>query len=87
LRAIRRFRRQIAAGALIQPYTIFLLLSDIFLHFSRIYLKANENTLVTVFEKGYLPPVVSAPKGIKFLYAICRRVLATACKIQKIHEN
>jgi hypothetical protein len=30
-----------------------------------------------------LAPVVSAQKGIKFLFAMCKRVLATAGKIQK----
>ncbi len=33
-------------------------------------------------------PFVSAPKGIKFLLAECKRVLATACKIpKKIRDN
>jgi len=34
-----------------------------------------------------LPPFVPAPKGIKFLFAACRKGLDTACKIQKIREN
>jgi hypothetical protein len=40
-----------------------------------------------LYLKGLLDPVVSAPKGIKFLFAMCKRVLATAGKIQKIREN
>jgi hypothetical protein len=37
--------------------------------------------------KGLLAPFVIAPKGIKFLFAACRKKLDTACKIQKIREN
>jgi hypothetical protein len=37
--------------------------------------------------KGLLAPFVLAPKGIKFLFAACRKGLDTACKIQKIREN
>jgi hypothetical protein len=37
--------------------------------------------------KGLLAPFVSALKVIKFLCANCQKGLATACKIQKIHEN
>ncbi len=33
--------------------------------------------------QGNLPPVVFAPKGIKFLFAMYKRVLATAGKLQK----
>jgi hypothetical protein len=36
--------------------------------------------------KGLFPPFVTAPKGIKFLFAACRKGLDTACKIQKISE-
>jgi hypothetical protein len=34
-----------------------------------------------------LPPFVPALKGIKFLFATCKKGLDTACKIQKIREN
>jgi hypothetical protein len=30
---------------------------------------------------------VSAPRGIKFIFAKCQKVLATACEIPKIREN
>ncbi len=34
-----------------------------------------------------MPPIVSALKGIKFLFAGCKKGLDTECKIQKIREN
>jgi hypothetical protein len=34
-----------------------------------------------------LPPFVSGLKGIGFLFAVCKRGLDTACKIEKIREN
>jgi hypothetical protein len=37
--------------------------------------------------KGLLAPFVPSPKGIKFLFAACRKGLDTACKIQKVREN
>jgi hypothetical protein len=37
--------------------------------------------------KGLLAPVVSALKGIRFLFAASKKGLATACKIPKIREN
>ncbi len=49
--------------------------------------KAHANTEVTLFEKGYLPAFVSGLKGIRFLFAVFKRGLDTACKIEKIHEN
>jgi hypothetical protein len=36
---------------------------------------------------GYLRPFVSGLKGIGFLFAVCKRGLDTACKIEKIREN
>jgi hypothetical protein len=38
-------------------------------------------------EKGYLPPFIPALKGIKFLFAACKKGLDTACKMEKIREN
>ncbi len=43
--------------------------------------------LMLAYLKGLLAPFVLAPKGIKFLFAGCRKVLDTACKIQKIRGN
>jgi hypothetical protein len=34
-----------------------------------------------------LPPFVSGLKGIGFLFAVCKRGLDTACKIEKIRQN
>ncbi len=34
-----------------------------------------------------MPPFVLALKDIKFPFATCQKGVATACKIQKIHEN
>jgi hypothetical protein len=44
-------------------------------------------TLLLHYLKGLLAPIVSALKGIKFLFASCQKGIATACKIQKIREN
>jgi hypothetical protein len=33
-----------------------------------------------------LSPFVSGLKGIRFLFAMCKRVLDTACKIEKIRK-
>jgi hypothetical protein len=44
-------------------------------------------TDVTLFERVFCPPFVSGVKGIGFLLAMCKRVLDTACKIEKIPEN
>ncbi len=44
-------------------------------------------TLMLHYLKGLLSPFCPAPKGIKFLFAACKKRLDTACKIQKIRES
>ncbi len=45
-------------------------------------------TLILHYSKGLLVPFfVSGLKGIGFLFAMCKRVIDTACKIEKICEN
>ena len=41
---------------------------------------------ITLFERVTCP-LFPALKGIKFLFAACRNVLDTVCKIQKIRKN
>ncbi len=85
----------IAAGALIQTNTLYYCIFWIFLQFSERFLEvedcfvwqAHTNNEITLFEIGYMSPFVSVIIGIKFLFAACKKRLATACKIQKILQN
>ncbi len=47
----------------------------------------HRQTLMLHYLKGLLTPFVSGLKGIGFLFAMCKRVLDTACKIEKTPEN
>jgi hypothetical protein len=86
----------IAAGSLIQTNTFSFCIFRIFLLFSErgkeLFHVTHMQTLMLHYLKGllrYLPPFVSGLKGIRFLFAMCKRVLdtGTACKIKNICEN
>jgi hypothetical protein len=89
LHAIRRFRMQYCSRSSDPDKYIFFLyfpnFSYIFRERKRIVsCNAHANTDVTLYLK---PPFVSGLKGIGFLFAVCKRGLDTACKIEKIREN
>ncbi len=69
----------IAAGALNQTNTFSFCIFRIFLLFSE---RGKE-----LFHVTHTQTLMSGLKGIGFLFAMCKRVLDTACKIQKIREN
>ena len=81
----------IAAGALIQTNTSSFCIFRISLIFSEkekeLFHVTHMQTLMLHYLKGLLSPFVSGPKGIGFLFAMCKRVLDTARKIEKIREN
>jgi hypothetical protein len=95
LHAIRRFRRQYCSRCSnTDKYTLLLyfldfpsVLTDILRGRELYHVTDSCKNLCYIIWKGYLPPFVPAPKGIKFLFAACRKGLDTACKIQKIREN
>ncbi len=60
---------------------------DIFRGSGLFHVTGTYKHLCYIIWKCYLPPFVSALKGIKFLFAACQKGLATICKIRKIHEN
>ena len=81
----------IAAGALNQTDTFSFCIFRSFLLFSERGIEllhvTHMQSLKLHYLKGLLSPFVSGPKGIGFLFAMCKRVLDTACKIEKIREN
>ncbi len=82
---------KIAAGALIQINTFLSVFSENFLLFSErgkeLFHVTHMQILILHYLKGLLAPFVSGLKGIGFLFAMCKRVLDTACKIEKIRHN
>jgi hypothetical protein len=75
-----------ASGALIQTNTFSFCIFRIFILFSergKESCNAHANTDVTLFERVTCPLFVSGLKGIGFLFAMCKRVIDTACKIEK----
>jgi hypothetical protein len=78
----------IAAGALIQTNTLFSsVLTDILIGRGLFHVTGSSKHFCYIIWKGYLPPFVPALKGIKFLFAACKKRLDIASKIQKIREN
>jgi hypothetical protein len=74
----------IAAGALIQTNTFSLCIFRIFRIFSErgkelfhVHVK-HMQTLMLHYLEGLLTPFVSGLKGIRFLFAVCKRGLDTA---------
>jgi len=81
----------IAAGALNQTNTFSFCIFRIFLLFSErgkeLFHVTHMQILMLHYLKGLLAPFVSGLKCIGFLFAVCKRGLDTACKIEKIREN
>jgi hypothetical protein len=92
LHAIRRFRRQYCSrGSNLDKYTLLLyIIREILRGRGLFHVTGTCKHLCygTLLERvTVLAPSCLSLKDIKFLFATCKKGLATACKIQKIREN
>jgi hypothetical protein len=91
LHAIRRFCRQYCSRTSNPDKYISFCIFRIFLIFSErgkeLLHVTHMQSLMLHYLKGFLPPFVSGLQGIGFLFAVFKRGLDTAWKIEKIREN